>query len=329
MGRAYPYFNINFFRKFKLNTDNIYPPKKVPEDKVSVMEPDAITFTWREGAQAPQDFSSLQGKAVVHNNIAYFSYDYGVYSFTIHDNQWKKLPSCKYEHFGMAVIDGQLTTIGGWKGFSLSDPTNVLQSLSPGDLQWKEVLPPMPTKRAQSAAVTTQNHLVAVGGKDSVTRFLYNVEVLDVDNLQWSVAGGLPQFAHRPQMTLHNGQIYLSNDSTLLSCSIDALLKSCRPPSTSRKCGYSVWAKLADIPVAYGASIVILRGRLLAIGGNSGSIAKNPTAAIHSYSSATNSWAVIEQLPSPLSFILTAVLPSEIIVMGKHNDSNMTYVSRF
>ena len=57
--------------------------------------------------------------------------------------------------------------LGDGKCFFL-DPTNVLRSLSPGDLQWKEVLPPMPTKRADPAALTTQNHLVVAGGRKNI-----------------------------------------------------------------------------------------------------------------------------------------------------------------
>ena len=69
-------------------------------------------------------------------------------------------------------------------------------------------------------------------------------------------------------MTLCGGYLYLSQDNTIFSCSVEELLKSCKPASTNSSDGGSVWTTLTDIPVPYGATLATLRGHVLAIGGS-------------------------------------------------------------
>ena len=102
----------------------------------------SIKLTWKQVDSPPQLFT--HGKTVVYENTAYFSCDYDVYSFTLPDNKWTKLQSCRYRDFSMVNVDGKLTTIGGYDGSSV---TNTLLSIVPGhSLEWNEILPPMPTK---------------------------------------------------------------------------------------------------------------------------------------------------------------------------------------
>ncbi len=276
--------------------------------------------TWRKGEPTPAGFSSGYGAAAVRGNTAYFSCEHDIYSYTVPDSKWTKLPPCKYQLFRMAVIAGKLTTIGGRED-SLGSETNVLISLIPGHLfrnSWKEVLPPMPTKRAQAAAIIIHTHLVVAGGTEGFLSGRDTVEVLDTTTLQWSTANSLPHPVSFPQMTLCGRHIYLSYHDTAFSCSMEELLKSCTPytPTNSRN-GGSMWTRRTGIPVQY-ASLLSARGHVLAIGGSGCDLhGKNLTAAIHSYDRATNSWSVIGQLPTPLRSVLTVVLPTnEVIVAG-------------
>ena len=204
----------------------------------------------------------------------------------------------------MAVINNALTTIGG-KDCQYS-VTNTLLSLFGSS--WEEVLPPMPTKRKLPAA-STPTHLVVAGGWRS--RTLSIVEVLNTETLQWSTANNLPEAVLYPQMTTCGGCLYLANDiSSVFSCSMKDLLKS-----TNSSDGDSVWTKLASIPISNGSTLATLGGRVLAIGGEVGVI--NPTGAIHCYDVATNSWSFVGEMPTPRSPALTAVLPSnELVVVG-------------
>ncbi len=133
--------------------------------------PDQIVIsTWMEGEPTPVKFTSEKGTSTVHGNTAYFSCKHDIYSYTVFNSKWTKLPPCKYEDFSMVIINGKLTTIGGWEG-STGSETNVLLSLIPGRLfgnSWKEVLPPMPTRRAKSTVIVTHAHLVVAGGHEKV-----------------------------------------------------------------------------------------------------------------------------------------------------------------
>ena len=240
-----------------------------------------------------------------HGSTAYFSKGHNVYSYTVPENKWTKLPQCKYGYFAMAVINDALTTIGGWD--HQMPPTNTLLSLS-GSL-WEEVLPPMPTKQANTAAANTPTHLVVAGG--SLKGDIATVEVLNTETLQWSAASSLPGAVYISQMTTCGGCLYLADDkSNVFSCSVEDLLKS-----TNSSDGGSVWTRLASIPVEEDSTLATLRGRVLAIGGDDG--AGNPTGAIHSYDVATNSWSVIGEIPTPRYQVLAAVLTSnELVVVG-------------
>ena len=147
------------------------------------------------------------------------------------------------------------------------------------------------------------------------------VDVLDLDSLQWSSASNSPKSFKYPHMTLCGEHLYLSEDNTVFSCSVEELLESCKPASTTNSSDSdSVWTKLADIPfAAYYTSLTTLRGQVLAIGGRDQPYyySGTPTEAIHRYSRSTNSWSVIGQMPTPCGNTLVEVLPSnELIVVG-------------
>ena len=231
----------------------------------------------------------------------------------------------------MAVIDDKLTTIGGRKEFGACE-TNVLLSLTTGHSSgWKEIFPPMPTRRKYPAAITACTHLVVAGGNERTVYSRDVVEVLDTNTLQWFTARSLPRVAVYPQIvypqvTLCGEHLYLSQAATVFSCSVKELLKPCELIPTISIDGDPVWTRLADIPVGYDASLVTVRGCVLAVGGCDGEFGEYPTAAIHCYDRATNSWHVSGQLPVPLWSVLTAVLPThDVIVAGGFGDQERSY----
>ena len=255
---------------------------------------------------------------MVHDNTAYFSSGRDVYSYTISEDKWSKLKPCSYEDFSMAVVNNKLTTIGGWDD---SSATNILLSLAGSSsilTKWKKLLPPMPTKRVNPAAVTTPTHLVVAGGSPRRigSAGLSTVEVLNLHTLQWASASSSPEALVYPSMTLCGEHVYLSGyNKTIFSCSVEELIKSCKPASTNSSAGDSVWTRLPDTPT-YNTTLATLRGRVLTIGGSDKS-GGTPTGAIHSYDRSTNSWSAIGEMPTPRYRTLVAVLPSnELVVVG-------------
>ena len=285
-----------------------------------------VTLKWRQGEPAPQGFTLGRGRAIVQNNTAYFSYDHEVYSFTVPGSKWGKLPSCKYQKFSMAVINGRLTTIGGQEGYAIS---NALLSLSPKHSAWEDIFPPMPTRRAWPAAVVVSNHLVTAGGVDSIV-----VEVMDLKTQQWLTADSLPKFnTYNPFLTLCGGQIYLRQCNSIHSCSVKDLLESCRqvPVKSEESEAQSLWTKQEDIPAQYDTSLVVLGEQVLAIGGDNG---KQTTANIYNYSATSSMWSIIEQFPTPRSSVLAVALPGNaVMVVGgwldKDYKSNDVYFGQY
>ena len=277
---------------------------------------DPVKLTWRRGKTVPNIMTALRGAAVVNGNTAYFSRENSVYSYTLSKDEWTKLPPCEYEHFGLAVVNDKVTTIGGWNG---GRATNTLVSRNEGVLgwgaKWRKLHPSMPTARVRPGTVTTPTHLIVAGGmtgpynRDGTG--LSTVEILDTNSLQWSSASSSPQALEYPHMSLCGEHLYLSEHNKTFSCSVKQILK---PRTTNNSDGGSVWTKLADTPVQKHTSLTTLRGQVLAIGGSDDG---TPTGAIHRYDRSTNSWSVIGEMPTPRSHPLLAVVRNnELIVVG-------------
>ena len=250
--------------------------------------------------------TSFSGSAVVDGNIAYFSRGREVYK--VHENKWTELVPCTYDNFGMAVINHVLTSIGGsYKTlFSKSANTNVLLSFHETKT-WKQVYPPMPTKRMKPATATIAHHLIVAGGKQDQFEGLGIVEVMDTDNRQWFTASSLPTAVRDPQMTVCGGLIYLSdNKSMVFSATMESLLGTL---STSRP----VWCNIKGIPVQSGSTLATLRGHVAAIGGKN---EETRTNTIQCYNEATHSWSVVDEMPIPKFDTLVAVLPNELLIVG-------------
>ena len=88
-----------------------------------------------------------------------------------------ELPSCPCNSSGLAIIDSELTTVGGG---DRAGHTNKLFTLRQG--KWVEVYPPMNTARYSHAVVSTSDgdYLIAIGGCGS--GWTATVELLQVKN---------------------------------------------------------------------------------------------------------------------------------------------------
>ena len=277
------------------------------DPSVSVTDP--FKLKWRRGQPAPIEVDSAYGTTAVIGNVAYFSDHCNVYAYRASDNGWTKLPPCRYRYFCLAVVRGQLTTIGGRE--SERSFTNILLSLS--ENVWLEDLPPMPTGRELPASASSPTHLVVVGGLTNprLSRsYLSVVEVLNTETLQWSTACDLPQGVGSPRIVCCHDYFYLSDGYSLavFCCSVTDLLES-----TNSSDGRTVWTRLADIPMD-DSSLTALEGHVLAICGVSSNY---PTGIIHYYDVGSNCWSIIGEVPTPRFSVLTAVLPSnELVVVG-------------
>ena len=295
---------------------------------VSVAQKDISKMTWREGKKAPERMS--RGAAVVDGNTAYFR-PYGssrVYSYQniLGNEQWSSLPDNPNEAFSLAVIDGLLTSVGGYD--SQYEDTNTLLSLrGEGERkQWSKVFPPMPTPRSLTVCITTEKALVVAGGYAGDN--LATVEVMDINTKQWTTVCPLPQKLSSSSGIVCGDSLYLaggiargSGSKSVFTCSLPDLWQPETLGSRIRRTltRSNVWKEISSLPVTC-SNLASFGGHLLAIGGKDDS--GNPTTDVYRYDSHTDSWHVISQMKNKRWQCLAVTLPEDrIIVVGGGTDS--------
>ena len=272
-----------------------------------------VTLNWRDGGKAPCEMS--RGAAVVDRGVVYFMHCIGqACSYNLTSKKWSVLPKCPSINSSLAVVNGQLTAIGGCKDWSKKHTyTNKLLSLRGS---WSDVFPPMPTKRCSTTALISNEHLIVAGGTTGkyTTDSINTVEVMDIKTLVWSTVASLPHPYHFASATICGDHLYMlgGNDDkdktkSVLTCSLTELLQS----SSS---SLSVWYRVADAP-AYYSTCAAVNGQLLAVGG--GDEYDGATTVIHKYNQRTNTWDHISDTPSAKYFCHVAILPTnEMMAVG-------------
>ena len=282
-----------------------------PDYKPHPPKEQKVTLNSRDGGKAP--FEMYGGAAVVDRGVAYFMrWDGQTCSYNSTNKKWRELPEYPYQHGRLAVVNGQLTAIGGCDD-TLTTHTNKLFTLR-GWLRrsWSDVFPPMPTKRRATTAVTSKDHLIVAGGSIGQGFADVNtVEVMDTKTLVWSTVASLPHPYSWASATICGDHIYMlggegdkGRTKSVLTYSLTELLQS----------SSSVWHRVADAP-AYYSTCAAVNGQLLAVGGCDKD--NKVTAAIHKYNPTTNSWDHISNIPTARYHCVVAVLPTnEMMAVG-------------
>ena len=299
--------------------------EKVEAQRGTAASGGSIKLRWRDGERAPR--KTYGQVATVDESVAYFQPvgSNSVVAYNSTNKKWSELPDCPNCNFSLAIVNHDLTAIGG--EMRSKQVTNSLLSFT--DSKWTEQYPPMPTKRWLTTAVCTGKSLVVAGGMGEGGKYLTTVEVMDTETLQWSTASRLPHPLYRVSATVCGDQAYIlggfdQNDrrsKSVFTCSLATLLQSCQSQSLAVQMktllvarGPKVWHQLADTPY-YHSACTSLHGQLLAVGGNDSDDQR--TTDIHIYNTATNSWEVISHLKIPRQQCSVAVLPhNELMVVG-------------
>ena len=296
---------------------------------------DISKMIWREGKNAPEKMS--RGAAVVHGNTAYFRTFNSdkVYSYQniLGEEQWSQLQDNPNKNCGLAVIDGLLTSVGGYNNGDI----NTLLSLTGEGMrkQWSEIFPHMPTPRKSVACITTEQSLVVAGGYRS-DGFLDIVEVMNINTKQWTTVSPLPQKQDELSATVCGDTLYLAGgliniftaSNLVFTCSLTDLLRSSNSLGSKLRRTLSqsqnVWKQISSLPVVQ-STLASFNGQLLAIGGEDDPM--NHTTNVYRYDSHTNSWNVISQMKNKRSYCLAVTLHEDhlIVVGGYTQGANTTY----
>ena len=289
----------------------------------------ADKLAWREAGRGP--FSGRRWcDAVINSNRVYFlDGDRHLWIYDISERGWTQLPDCLYRCSSLIVLHDLPTTVGG-------NLTNKLMSLTT-EKKWIEKFHAMPTKRYFVTAVCTGTVLIVAGGTGQNSKDLTIVEVLNIENHQWSTAVDLPEPLQYHSATISGDELYMlggevdiTPTNSVYTCSVSALLQTCMQRSLvgslrralSLSTDSGVWNKLADLPVT-GSTCVNFRGQLLAIGGMDFDL--EPSAAVYVYNASTNSWDIRSHMMISRRYCFAAVLPdNQLMVVGGWIDKNQT-----
>ena len=302
-------------------------PVTTPHTTVAAAQKDISKMTWREGKNAPEKI--FRRAAAVHGNTAYFtltdSYKIHAYQNIRGQEHWYQLPENNNQNFGLAVVGGSLTSVGGGC-IMLKVYTNTLLSLTgQGEKKWWSVVfPPMPTPRLAAACVTTEQVLVVAGGYAGGD--LATVEVMNISTKQWTTVSHLPQKHCLLSGIVCGETLYLAGGyssiatkplTSVLACSLPELLNLNPTNSLTSKIRrsfpQSAWRNVGSLPVQ-GSTLASLNGHLLAIGGRDYNT-WNSTSDVYRYDPRTDSWNVVSQMKIKRSHCLAVTLPEDCLVI--------------
>ena len=285
---------------------------------------DNIKLRWREGGRASFASNRMCDAIVDGNRVYILDSNHRLWKY---DKCWLQLSEAPYDYPGFVFIDGLPTTVGGIG-------TNKLMSLTV-EGKWTEKFPPMPTKRYYVSAVCTRTDLIVTGGRRKGAEVLSTVEVLNIENRQWSTAVDLPEPLQYHSVTVCGDQLYILEGAhghlltkSVYTFSVSALLQTCIQKSSKERTSAlslstsssGVWSKLPDLPVVH-STCVTFCGQLLAVGGKDSD--NEPTTAIYIYNQATNSWNVISHMRTARQQSFVAVLPNnQLMVVGGRTKIN-------
>ena len=219
-----------------------------------------LTVQGQQKKTAPRQIRT--GSATTDSRFAYFTPDNStsLYPYEYSTERWVDLPPCPYPNSGLAIIDSELTTVGGWDN---RYRTNRLFTLRQG--KWVEKHPPMNTARSSPAVVSTSDgdYLIVIGGFDD-GHWTDTVELFQVKNRKWLKLTDLPQLLPYPSATICGDQLnVIGSDDNGYLCSLQALPSSDRPITSPLTLS---WKPLPHLPVTY-STAATLCGELVIIGG--------------------------------------------------------------
>ena len=284
----------------------------------------SIKLTWREGGKVPYG-RSLPHCAVMDGTALYVrqAATHHMFCYTIITSSWSQLPDSPTKSCPSVIINNLVTFVGGLDHDYIL--TNQLFSLT-GEgrgWRWTEKFPPMPTKREGSTALCTGTALIVAGGVEIDRSTLRTVEVLNTETLQWSTAADLPQPICRAPIAVCGDHAYILRDSSMYTCSLQALIQSRKSFLASIVHIWTrVWKEVTAPPVKL-STCVSIHGRLLAVGGRDSNM--ETTTAIHMYNPTANSWEVVSHMMIPRYACIAAVLPNnQLMVVGGYIGSDNT-----
>ena len=278
-----------------------------------------LQLDWMRGPDMPFSRSDyIQSVEVDGTLYVGGGYEYTVMAYDMQFCNWRALPPYSAISFAMTTINNKLILVGGCKDVAVVGQLGVWKTDSN---QWTCPFPAMPTPRHSPSATSYKHWLVVAGG--CTIDSLSSVEVLDIDNKQWSTASSTPISWDKMKSTIIGDTWYVTGGTQLhtdttdvYSVSLEALISHSTSDSSK------IWNKIAPLNCDC-SSPLILGGSLLAIGGWDPK-KECSVSTIQRYVPDTNTWVHAGELPHPLYNCTCIMTAGRLHVFGGYSNGKLS-----
>ena len=242
-----------------------------------------------------------------------------VYCYDTRSNQWKQLPRPGHRLGVLHMVDDKLTIFGG-RDSTTDQFHNKVTTYNSKTNSWYSCYPDMLHIRHKPGVITSDDHVIVMGGKTSPDTYLDSIEIMNYrQQLQWkevSVHLPVPMWAIKPTISGDYITIvgYTSDFSylTFYQTTTQEIISSLdQPPSTGAVTRQ--WQKLSSAK-HWDTTTVPYSNPPVIIGGNVNYV---PTCDITLYDSSKNSWRNVDSLAIARYNVAVALLNNNsIIVIG-------------
>ena len=286
----------------------------------------------------------------IHNSKVYISAAYKeesgkavhpVLVYSTDEQKWRTLPE-QQRGSAIAVVNDHITLIGG-RDVSTRMVTNTLSTWYEEESRWKQVLPPMPTRRVWPAIISHANLLLVTGGvAEDGSTVLNTTDVLDLTTMKWTTPQGLslpiPLGLHH--LALCGEYLYLvggtlvypvlspkDNNSQAWRVKWSDVKQTAAPQHSQPQRG--VWTRIADPPTLL-PTATSCEGTLHTVGGMT--VDRKFIRTVYTYITARNQWVSVGDMSMgrtghcavPLSSNTIIVAGGRVLNEGKVSNSPST-----
>ena len=253
------------------DSDSSQEPLEGSSSTKSLEELKAIT--WKSCEPAPVTVDG-DGSIAVNGSTVYMSSRYSntLYEFNSDKRAWVSSIKCDRKSFGLAVVNGDLTLVGGK---SLDDPSSSLKTLtsfvkSRSSMKWLQKYPSMSESR-ENPCCCSDEYLLVVGARSCVRSCANTLEIMDTNKLKWKNVNFPNNYGVISSMTILGGRIYVltrkhffNSYCTISTCSLSALLLEPQSSSINQPL---IWHKVHPLCDLYCPCLTNFNGNLVTVGG--------------------------------------------------------------
>ena len=246
-----------------------------------------------------------------------------VYCYDIRSNQWKQLPRPGHRLGIIHMVDDKLTIFGG-RDSTTDQFHNKVTTYNSKTNSWYSCYPDMLHNRSKPGVITSDDHVIVMGGGNSPDTDLDSIEVMNYrQQLKWkevSVHLPVPMWGIKP--TISGDYIIIvgyTSDltyTTVYQITTQEIISSLDQPLSTGAVTRQ-WQELSaatdwhTVIVPYSNPPVIIGGKSHS---NQGGI---PTSDISLYDSSNNMWKKVDSLTTARSAIGVSLINNNtIIIMG-------------